>query len=271
MRGSHSVLALGTALWLLTAESLSAAEEPAAADPFGMSAANEQPPATVAGKPRVRGGEAVIEKALDSPTQMEFIDAPLCDVIEFLKDYHGIEIQLDRRATEDVGITADTPITTNLKGISLRAALNLLLRYHSLTSTIQDEVLLITTPEEAECRLKTKVLDVADLVVCQDHEGQLWDDYDTLIEMITRTVFPSSWDEVGGPASIAPANMGTAKAIVISQTDRAHDEIAEVLAKIRAIAAKTPDAGPPQRDRPPPPPTGPTAGQGAKQGGQGMF
>ena len=109
--------------------------------------------------------EKKIRDALKSATQLEFFDAPLSDVIDYLKDYHDIEIQLDTRALEDVGITSQSPVTKTLKGISLKSALRLLLRDLSLTYVIEDEVLLITTPEEAENRLSTKVYPVADLVI----------------------------------------------------------------------------------------------------------
>ena len=71
--------------------------------------------------------EKRIHDALKSPTQLEFIETPLSDVIDYLKDYHNIEIQLDNKALTDVGIGSDTPVTKNLKGISLRSALRLLL------------------------------------------------------------------------------------------------------------------------------------------------
>lgn len=109
--------------------------------------------------------EKKILQQLDSPTQLEFLETPLKDVIDYLKNYHKIEIQLDNKAVEGAGVQSDTPITKNLKGISLRSALRLLLREHGLTYIIQDEVLLITTPEEAESRLSTKVYPVADLVI----------------------------------------------------------------------------------------------------------
>jgi len=94
--------------------------------------------------------EKKIDDALKSPTQLEFIETPLQDVIDYLKDFHDIEIQIDKKALDDVGIGSDTPITKNLKGISLRSALRLTLRELDLTYVIQDEVLLITTPEQAE-------------------------------------------------------------------------------------------------------------------------
>ncbi|MCG2684963.1 MAG: hypothetical protein L6306_15270 [Planctomycetales bacterium] len=109
--------------------------------------------------------EKKIDDALKSTTQLEFIETPLQDVIDYLKDMHKIEIQIDTRALGDVGIGTDTPVTKNLKGVSLRSALRLMLRELGLTYMIQDEVLLITTPEEAETRLSTKVYPVADLVL----------------------------------------------------------------------------------------------------------
>ncbi len=109
--------------------------------------------------------ERKIEDQLKSPTTLEFIETPFTDVVEYLKDLHGIEIQLDKKALDDVGVAADTPITRNLKGISLRSALRLLLRELQLTYIIQDEVLLITTQEQADTRPNTKVYPVADLVL----------------------------------------------------------------------------------------------------------
>lgn len=111
------------------------------------------------------GAEEKILNALEEPTTLEFIETPLQDVIDYLKDLHSIEIQVDNRALEDVGIGSDTPITRNLKGITLRSALRLMLKELDLTYVIQDEVLSITTPEEAESQLLTKVYPVADLVL----------------------------------------------------------------------------------------------------------
>jgi ferric-dicitrate binding protein FerR (iron transport regulator)/tetratricopeptide (TPR) repeat protein len=101
--------------------------------------------------------EKRVQDALRSPTHLEFVEAPLQDVIDYLKDLHGIEIQVDKKALDDVGIANDTPITKQLKGISLRSALRLILRDLDLTYVIQDEVLLITTPEEAESSLTSGV------------------------------------------------------------------------------------------------------------------
>ena len=69
-----------------------------------------------------KGAAARIRKALDQPTSIEFVEAPLQDVIDYLKDLHGIEIQIDTKALEDASIGPDTPVTRNLKGITLKSA-----------------------------------------------------------------------------------------------------------------------------------------------------
>ena len=52
-----------------------------------------------------------------------------------------------------------------LRGVTLRSALRLLLKDLELSYLIQDEVIQITTPEDASAQVSTKVYPVGDLVV----------------------------------------------------------------------------------------------------------
>ena len=112
--------------------------------------------------------EQRIEKALRSPlhsTGLDFVDTPLADVITALQDDYGIPIQLDNAALEEIGVGTDEPVTVNLHNVSLRSALRLMLKNLQLTYIIRDEVLMITSPQEAEANLVVKVYPVADLVL----------------------------------------------------------------------------------------------------------
>jgi hypothetical protein len=109
--------------------------------------------------------EARIREQLAEPTTMDFIETPLEQVVDYLKDLHGIEIQLDTKALEEAGVGSDVPVTRTLKGISLRSGLRLMLGAMDLTYVIKDEVLLITTTEVADQELVTKAYPVADLVI----------------------------------------------------------------------------------------------------------
>ncbi len=177
-----------------------------------------------------------IEEALKSPTIFEFIDAPLEDVVEFLRDQHHIEIQIDTKALTDVGLGTDLPITKNVKGISLGAALRLVLREHHLTYLIDNEVLLITTIETNHM-VRTRLYPVADLVAPGSQRGPNAAGGDTLVRVITSIVGPINWEDVGGPGSIAAVSFGGVPTLVVSQTDYVHNEIAAWLAEFRKVAA----------------------------------
>ncbi|NIL96995.1 MAG: VWA domain-containing protein, partial [Planctomycetales bacterium] len=111
--------------------------------------------------------EKKILEELDKPTLMDFEETPLVEVIEYLEDLHGIEIQLATNALEEFNIDTDTPVTIDVRGISLRSALRLMLDSlePDLTYSINNEVLMLTTREAAEENLVTKVYPVADLVL----------------------------------------------------------------------------------------------------------
>ena len=72
--------------------------------------------------------DRAIYKALDRPVTIKFTKTPMGDVAEHLQKTTGVDIFLDTRSLGDVGIDTDTPLTTDIKDISLRSALRLMLR-----------------------------------------------------------------------------------------------------------------------------------------------
>ena len=58
-------------------------------------------------------------------------------------------------------------------------------------------------------------------------------DFDSLIDLITSTVKPTTWDNVGGPGSIAPFE--TNLSLVVSQTQEVHEEIVDLLEQLRRL------------------------------------
>lgn len=184
------------------------------------------------------GREEAIRRALAKPVTVPFTETPLSDVVEFLKEKTSIQIIIDQKALDDVGMTTDTPVTVNVVGVKLRSALDLMLRQSDLTWTIAHEVLLITTQEEAETMLRARVYDVSDLPAFRNAPDGPIPDYDSLIETITATVEPESWDTVGGPGSIAPYDAIGIQVLVVSQTWKVHEEIEALLDKLRNVYGK---------------------------------
>ena len=110
--------------------------------------------------------ESRIREQLGKPTEFDFTDLPLRDVIQFLKDQHRIEMQLDEKRLAESNVTGDSPITMQVRGISLRSALRLLLSRLSEDATfvVADEFLLITTRQGDRLRKTVRIYDVSDFV-----------------------------------------------------------------------------------------------------------
>ena len=58
-------------------------------------------------------------------------------------------------------------------------------------------------------------------------------DFESLIELITTTIAPDSWDEVGGPGAIQKFEGNLS--LVVSQTQDVHDQIADLLDQLRRL------------------------------------
>lgn len=111
------------------------------------------------------GAEQRIYQELGKNTTIDVVEMPLKDVVLYLTETHNIPIVLSLKKLEEASVSSDTPITKSLRGITLRSALRLILKELELTYVVRDEVMQITTPEDAESQLITKVYPVGDLVI----------------------------------------------------------------------------------------------------------
>ncbi|MCB9873377.1 MAG: hypothetical protein H6821_04290 [Planctomycetaceae bacterium] len=173
--------------------------------------------------------------ALEQPLTVEFKDESLRDVVEFLAEKLHIPIVIDTRALEDFGIDTSVPISGSFTKSPVRFVLARLLNDIELTYIIRDEVVQITTPECCECQLDIALYPVRDLVeVAAAHPGDLPGancDFDSLRQVITSTIAPDTWDEVGGPGAVEP--LLPVPTLMISQTQQVHEEILGLLTDLR--------------------------------------
>lgn len=242
--------------------------------------------------------EALILGRLDSAVNLEFLETPLDQVIRFLADQTGLagRVVVDQRSLEDSGIGVETPVTLQVSGVRVRAALELVLEPLDLDWAIHKEVLFITTRERTAELLSVVTYPVADLLsrprrdsvenccgtatcaegggsasaaaagvaggggggggavahalasasgdpaapcACAGHRGGTVG-ADQLINALTSTVVPQTWDEVGGAGNVSVVN---GEVMVVFQTRRGHEEVASFLAKLRhSLASISPAA-----------------------------
>ena len=77
-----------------------------------------------------------------------------------------------------------------------------------------------------------QVYPVADLIIPTGVDpSTAFADFDTLIQLITSTIRPDTWDDVGGPGSIEAFPMKSD--LVISQTKDVHEQIEDLLRQMR--------------------------------------
>lgn len=104
--------------------------------------------------PFAAAAQARIEAALNMPVEnIDFIGMPLAQVMEMLSDDMNIPIVFNLKEFKVRGFSMDAPITLNLPPVTLRSVLNLVLDQVAsgeLTFVARDEVLLITTREDAD-------------------------------------------------------------------------------------------------------------------------
>ena len=185
--------------------------------------------------------EERIEQVLSRKAEFDFVEMPLCEVVDLVRRRYEINVVLDSRALGDVGVPIDTPRSFRLPNVSLRSALDLLLEELGLQWTVHCDALLITTRDAATTEEKEIVnaYDVTELMTSRDENGySSGDDFDALAEMIQCTIEPATWRVGGGPGPIKGMRIGEARIIVGPQTYRVHRKVADLLDQIKRVARK---------------------------------
>lgn len=202
-------------------------------DPFDLAYTVEDNVIVISTTDNIAGREQSIEQRiwerLRTISQVNFRETPLSDVAESLDEREGVRFRLDTAALIEAGVAADTPITFTVSGIPLGAALRLMLRPLDLTYVLHDDVVLITTVDEAQGLVEARVYDVTDLLVVDPVSRR--PDYDSLIQMISSVIAPDTWPEGNrGAISVLPPG-----SLVVLQTESAHDALEQLLRNLRAL------------------------------------
>ncbi len=171
-----------------------------------------------------------IERALRGPLHsngLDYVDTPLKDVVDGTATDYGIPIQLDQAALDEVGVSGDERVNINVGKVSLRSGLRLMLRKLQLTFIIQNEVLIITTPDAAQKNLTACAYNVSGIV----HDGG--SDLETVSDVIRSCIATDTWAKNGGGQAAIRAIKPNL--LVISQTSAVHEEIRDLLSAMRKI------------------------------------
>lgn len=166
-----------------------------------------------------------IAEQLQQIVSLNFVDAPLSDVLDEISQENELPIIVDTRGMEEVGMSIDTPVSIAVNHIKLQNALQIFLSDLDLVFTIQGESLVITTPEVEDGKLLHRIYWL-------ESTGVAVGDYDTIMSLITSTISPDAWEELGGSSTMAQLS-SSRPALLISTTYGVHHSIEKLFQTLR--------------------------------------
>ncbi len=166
--------------------------------------------------------EQRIELELDAETELEFVDTPLSEAINYIAQNHNITILINDQELQDAGVPTDEPVNLIIKGVKLETALNIILRPLQLGYMLQDEVMYITTQEHIDAQFELRVYDLPEIEM----------DSEELVKLVVKSI-QGNWEETGGDGTIVPFDEGLA----IRQTQPVHREIEALFEQLEAHTA----------------------------------
>jgi hypothetical protein len=177
-----------------------------------------KPKATPAGKDPAVAVQPKLEMAILS---VEFDSITLVDFADFVHQLTGVPVTLDIDAIMAKGLTCETELAVDLRGVTVRQILAAALTPHSLVFAVERSQLVISTT--AAGKLEEVTLGIADLAPDDDRASQLADYVVTLIA-------PGSWQQMGGPGHLD----NTGQSLVIRHSARVIVQVARFLDRLRA-------------------------------------
>jgi hypothetical protein len=182
--------------------------------------------------------EESLLRALDSPINLGFKDAPFEEVIKTISRDIGQNILINKSALQEAMIESDTPVSVTIRDGSARTALRKVLQDHGLTFIIRDEAIQIVTLPMARELLVTRVYYLGDLLQGLGPFGnqlrwgpwmgmlQTQENANRIMEMI-KAIDPDSWKERGGNGTIT--FNWPSMSVIIRQTAEVHARLGSSL------------------------------------------
>jgi hypothetical protein len=202
-------------------------------------------PATTAARAAVPAREPAELKtwrALQRRISVKFEREPFSEVVRELSARSGVNLLLDPSGLRDEGITQETEISITANDARLATLLDQILTPLHLDFAVANEVVRITGRQRARGEIISVTYPIRDLATRIESGRNVPDAEEAanLIDTITSTIAPDSWEERGGPGSVTFSDKSIS--LVVRQTQEVQRDILGMLNKIRR-ERQSPTAG----------------------------
>ncbi|MCA9216848.1 MAG: hypothetical protein KDB27_27450, partial [Planctomycetales bacterium] len=201
---------------------------------------------------------AELEQRLSKKVDVDFQDVTLQDAVDYFRQSTGVNIELDRKALDELGMNSDWDIPpTKLRNITASSALKIVLDPLDLTTSFEEGYAQVTSRDVVASKLRVVCHNARGLVeIPQSLDPELIRaEYDALIDLIVAIIAPDSWDIVGGEGALF--GFPSRGVIVCSNTVEVQEEINSLLQTMRKAQSDSNNTLPkdaPLYQRPPTPP-----------------
>jgi hypothetical protein len=168
---------------------------------------------------------AATRRKLDTLIDVDFNnDTALGEALHFIGTKLDVQFFLDTNSLADLNISSVTPVTLQLKQVPAEMAIDVIMRQLQTGYTVRSGVVMVFSKTALDEHVETRVYHIP-----QDSAFEL-------AELIPGSLAPTTWDTVGGAASIRVFR----DSLVISQTPEVHQKIEKLLKDLEPALAKGP-------------------------------
>ncbi len=199
-----------------------------------------------------------IKNKLDNlKIELDFQEAGLEDVVEFIRQFSGISIVIDQAVRGDTTVM-EKKISFKVKDLVLANVLKLLLSQYGLAFTFKEKVLFITKPDQIGGESVLGLHDVRDLLVkVSDNPGPVIElrppsaaaggltgatftleepktpgiGEEQIVNLVQENVMPGTWEAGSHSISLTPNQQ-----LLVNHSGEAHREVRQFLTKLRQYA-----------------------------------
>jgi hypothetical protein len=178
--------------------------------------------------------EERIRIALAKTNDFLFVDNSLADFFEFVRKHYDINLLVSENELRACSVELNDRFSLSLKDATLSSALKQVLAPRGLDFMVKHDSLSIVSRDTVLNDFRTVVYPAVDLVLVP--KGKQFENIDVdLIDLVTRTIEPDSWEDNGGDGRIE--SYVPTFSLVVTQTEVAHEQLRLLFASLRKTRA----------------------------------